>query len=83
MKKLDSVTDYMSRNDIISLQNRRDELDILFLRKIEAELYDIKLNTYIRFTAHHNTRGKVISWTQNINQWRHSYFNRVRGEIEV
>ena len=83
MKKLDSVTDCMSRNNIISLQNRRDELDILLLRKIEAGLYDIQLNTYVRFTTHHNTRGKVISWTQNINQWRYSYYNRVRGEIKV
>lgn len=83
LKKLDSVTECMSRNELISLHDRRAKLDTLFLRKIEAGLYDIKLNTYVRFAAHHNTRGKVVSWRHNLNQWRYSYFNRVRGEIKV
>ena len=83
LKKYDSVSECMNRNHIVSLHDRRDELDILFLRRVEAGLYDISLNTYIRFTSGHNTRGKVISWQHNINQWRYSYYNRIRGEIKV
>ena len=83
LKKYDSVTDCMMSNDIISLHDRRREQDILLLRKIEAGLYEVKLNAYVRFTSTHNTRGKVISWQHNINQWRFSYFNRIRDDIKV
>ena len=83
LKKLDSVTDCMLKNDVLSLHDRRDELDIVFLRRVEAGLYNIQLNTYVRFASQHNTRGKTISWQHNINQWKYSYFNRIQGDIKV
>ena len=83
LKRLDSVTDCMISNNISSLHDRRREQDILLLRKIEAGLYEVKLNSYVRFTTVHNTRGKVISWQHNTNQWRFSYFNRIRDDIKV
>lgn len=38
---------------------------------------------YIRFTLEHNTNGKAISWQQNTNKWRYSFYNRRKGEVEV
>lgn len=83
LKRFDSVTECLMSNNILSLHDRRREQDILLLRKIEAGLYEVKLNSYVRFTTTHNTRGKVISWQHNVNQWRFSYFNRIRDDIKV
>ena len=81
--KYDSVTDCMLSNQIVSLHDRRHDLDILMLRKIEAGLYEVKLNAYVRFSTTHNTRGKVIGYQHNVNQWRYSFFNRIRDNIKV
>lgn len=83
LKRLDSVTDCMNNNSICLLSDRRDTLDTLFLRKIEAGLFEIQLNQYIRFTHTHNTRGKSVSWHHNVNQWKYSFFNRVREQVKV
>lgn len=83
LKKLDSVTDCMKANNIYSLSDRRTQLDILFLRKTEAGLFDIQLNTYIRANTEHDTRGKTISWTHNSDQWLHSYYNRMKNQVKV
>ena len=73
----------MISNNILSLHDRRREHDILLVRKIEAGLYEVKLDSYVRFTTVHNTRGQVISWQHNTNQCRFSYFNRIRDDINV
>jgi hypothetical protein len=83
LHKFDSVTDCMHAHDICSLSDRRKTLDLQFLRKIEAGLYEIKLNHYIRFTSFRDTRGKTISWQHNTNQWRYSYYNRMKTEVKV
>ena len=83
LARLDSVTDCMSLNHIVSLYDRRRELDILMLRKIEAGLFEVQLNSYIKFSSSHNTRGKVISHQHNVNQWKFSYYNRMREEVKV
>jgi hypothetical protein len=83
IRKRDSVTECMNRHSIVSLSDRRKDLDILFLRKTEAGLFDLNLNCYIRFSTDHNTRGKTISWTHRTNAWRFSYFNRIRHDIKV
>lgn len=83
LSKYDSVSDCMLRNNIVCLSDRRCDLDILMLRKIEAGLYEVKLNAFVRFGSSHNTRGRVISWHHNVNQWRFSYFNRIRDHIKV
>ena len=83
IRKRDSVTECMNRHSIVSLSDRRKDLDILFLRKTEAGLFDLNLNCYIRFSTDHNTRGKTISWTHRTNAWRFSYFNRICHDIKV
>ena len=83
LKKRDSITDCRNDHAISSLSTRRRELDILFLRKIEAGLFDVKLNAYIRFSTAYDTRGKSISWTQRTNAWKYSYYNRMRTDVKV
>ena len=83
LKKRDSITDCRNDHNISSLSIRRRELDILFLRKIEAGLFDVKLNNYIRFSTAYDTRGKSISWTQRTNAWKYSYYNRMRSDVKV
>ena len=83
LKKRDSITDCRNDHAISSLSTRRRELDILFLRKIEAGLFDVKLNAYIRFSTAYDTRGKSISWTQRTNAWKYSYYNRMRPDVKV
>ena len=73
----------MSSNNIVPLSDRRDQLDTIFLRKIEAGLFEIKLNDYIRFNNTHDTRGKSISWHYKINPWKYCYYNRVRDQVKV
>ena len=48
--KRESVTDCMERNHILPLSDRRETLDMSFLRKIECGLFDIGLNQYIQLT---------------------------------
>ena len=83
LKKRDSITDCRNDHNISSLSIRRRELDILFLRKIEAGLFDVKLNNYIRFSTAYDTRGKSISWTQRTNAWKYSYYNRMSSDVKV
>ena len=83
LKHRESITDCMSKNNISLLSDRRDELDTLFLRKVEAGLYEVKLNSYIRFNHTHDTRGKSISWHYNVNPWKYSFYNRVRDQVKV
>ena len=45
------------------MSDRRDELG-----RIEAGLYEVKLNSYIRFNLSHDTRGKSINLHYNANK---------------
>ena len=84
LNKTDSITDCMTNHAIPLLSDRRDAIDVTFLRKVEGGLFDIKLNTYVRFnSALHDTRGKTISWQHSCDAWTHSYFNRMRSEVKV
>ena len=83
LKKRDSITECRDLNNVCSLSTRRDQLDTIFLRKVECGLFDINLSDYIRFSTTYNTRGKVISWVQRTNAWKHSYFNRMRPQVKV
>ena len=78
-----SISECLETNKLTSLYDRRKELDIQCLRKIEFGMFDIKLGDYIRFSTSHNTRGGAISWTQRTNIWRYSYYNRMRPDIKV
>ena len=53
----------MSKNNVTLLSDRRDELG-----RIEAGLYEVKLNSYIRFNLSHDTRGMSINWHYNANK---------------
>ena len=80
----ESITECRNLNNIVSLADRRAELDTLFLRKVEAGLFEIKLNKYIRFSSKaHNTRGNAISWVHRTNAWKFSYFNRIKDQVKV
>jgi hypothetical protein len=84
LNKTDSITECRNLNNIVSLADRRAELDTLFLRKVEAGLFEIKLIKYIRFSSKaHNTRGNTISWVHRTNAWKFSYFNRIKDQVKV
>lgn len=83
LDKYASISDRMKQHNILSLSDRREKLDTLVLRKIEAGLFDIRLNPYIKFATNHNTRGKTISHQHRTNQWKHSYYNRMRDQVKV
>lgn len=83
LQKLDSVTETMELHKLQTLHDRRMDCDILFLRKIEFGDYKLKLENYVTFNDHFNTRGKTINPHFNTNGFRHSYFNRIRSDIKV
>lgn len=83
LKKHDSVTDCMERNNIPALSCRRTHLDLVFLQKIEAGLFDVRLSDYIQASDSHNTRSGTVSYSQRTNQWKNSFFNRMRSKIKV
>lgn len=84
LNKRDSITECRERNEILSLSDRRDELDTLFLRKVEAGLYNIQLNEYIKFKPElHNTRGNTLSHQHRTNVWRYSFYNRIKAQVKV
>ena len=44
LKRLESVSECITKNSICLLSDRRDKLDAIFLRKIEAGLFEVQLN---------------------------------------
>ena len=83
ISRMDSVCDEMSNHDILSLSDRRDELDLRFLVKIQVGEYYIELKDYIRFNATHNTRGKTINPHFSTNIYKFSFYNRMRSSVKV
>lgn len=84
LRKSDSLTDRMHENGMISLSDRRDELDLSFLRKIESNSFKLNLDEYIQIDTHnHFTRGKTVSHHHRVNSWRYSYYNRVRDKVKA
>ena len=59
---------------MISLSDRRTQLDEKFLRRIEFGDYNLKLNDYISFNQTYDARHTTI---------RYSYFNRIPHEVKV
>jgi len=83
LKKLDSVTESMKEHDIKSLLERRKDLDLMFLKRIEFGCYNIRIKDYIHFNESYNTRGGTLNPHFYLNQFKHSFFNRMRGEVAV
>ena len=83
LPRICSVTECMLNHDIVSLYDRRSQLDEKLLRKIEFGDYHIKLNDYITFNTSHNTRQTTISCQHRLDCSRYSYFNRMRPKVKV
>lgn len=80
LTRYDSITSQMHLNGFTSLAYRREDQDTKFLRKVEAGLFAIDIREYIQFTPY-NTRHQTVSCQQHTNQWKNSYFNRVREKV--
>ena len=83
LPKIVSISNVMEKEKIVSLEARRSETDLNFLRKIEFGLYDINLEKYITHNKNHNTRGKVVNDQYNTDQFKYSFFNRMNGKVKV
>ena len=84
LKKRESVSQCMIDHGLFSLSDRREELDVQFIRKVEDRQFKVRLEDYLRINTHgHNTRGNVISWQHRVNPWRHSFYNRVKDKVSA
>lgn len=83
LKKLDSVSDTMSNNGIMSLCDRRKELDLAYLGKVEMGMYDVKLQDYICSQSLHNTRYGTINPHFTVNSFKYSFYNRMREHVKL
>ena len=83
LPRICSITDCMNDNNIVSLSDRRTQLDEKFLRRIEFGDYNLKLNDYITFNQTYDTRHTTISCQHRLDCSRYSYFNRIRHKVKV
>jgi hypothetical protein len=81
--KIASLTDLMQVKKIPTLADRRADQDTTFLRKIEFGLYDIQLERYITQNTLHDTRHKTINPHYRMNQFKHSFYNRVNDQVKI
>ena len=78
---MDSVTECMRVNSIQELKDRREDLDLKFLKRIVFGLYDLDLNNYISFNPSHQTRHGVVHPHFRIDQYKHSFYNRMAPNV--
>jgi len=83
LERLASVSQTMKDHDILSLEDRRHAFDIHFLGKIECGMYDIQLKNYLTFHNKHNTRRGTINPHYTTNQFKNSYYNRMRQHVKL
>jgi hypothetical protein len=83
LKRLDSVTEVMQEYNLVPLGERRDAHDLNFLRRIEFGLYDIELKDYIQFNTAYNTRGGTVNPHFVIDQFKYSFYCRMRDKVKV
>jgi len=81
--KYESLSETIQSENIITLKERRDQLDTNFLRKIEFGLFDIKLEKYVKKNNSHNTRNMVVKPHFNVNQFKQSFYNRMSDQVKV
>ena len=81
--RLSSVSAIMTSNNIVPLSYRRDQLDERFLAKIQLGDYMVNLKEFITFNTCHNTRGNTINPHYSCNQFKFSYYNRMRTFVKV
>ena len=83
LKPLDSVSECMRDNNIQQLIERRQDLDYSFIKKIEFGLYEIDLGEYISYNNSYRTRKGTINPHFTLDQFKFSFYNRVRPMIET
>ena len=83
LSKMDSVTDTMQKHNITSLFDRRSELDIQFLRRVEFGDVGVDLADYLTFNTTYNTRHRTINPHLTVNSFKYSYYNRMREHVVV
>jgi len=83
MKKTDCLSDVMKANDIKSLEDRRNDLDIHFLRRIEFGLYDIYLENYIQMNQNYDTRHRAVAASLNLDTFKYHFYNRNIKNVKV
>ena len=79
---MDSVTETMEKQNIISLFDRRHHLDIQLINKIQLGDYDIDIHDYITFVTTHYTRGNTINPQFNSNTFKDTFYNRMRSHVK-
>ena len=83
LQRMDSVSEAMEEHHIISLFDRREQLDTKLINKIQLGDYDIDLKDYIIFNEQHNTRGSTINPHFTSNIFKHVFFNRMRPQVKI
>ena len=83
LEPLDSVTETMHAHDIVSLFDRRQQLDTQLINKIQLGDYNIDIRDYIQFNTAHDTRGNTINPQFNSNIFRHTFYNRMRASVKI
>ena len=80
---MDSVTNTMQKHNITSLSDRRNELDIQFLRRVEFGDVGVDLADYLTFKTTYNTRHQTINPHLTVNHFKYSYYNCMREHVIV
>lgn len=80
--KFISVSDIMDKNNISTLSSRRDKLDLTFLEKLQLGDYKINIRDYVLFNDCHFTRGNTLNPHFNTNQYKYSFYNRMRSKVK-
>ena len=80
---LDSVSQAMCENEIQTLEERRIDLDKKFLAKVECGLYGINLRDYVIVNSAYNTRHGIVNPHFGCDQFKNSYYNRMRTQIKL
>lgn len=78
--QMDGVSECMKSNEIETLAVRREDLDFKFLKRIEFGLYDLVLDEYISFNQFYQTRHGTVNPHFGNDQFKFSFFNRVRSK---
>ena len=82
MTKRDSVTEQMKSKNIQSLVDRRDDQDLMFLRKIEFDDFNIHLEDYMHKNEFYNTCRGVIGSSKHINVFKNHFYNRMEPQVK-
>jgi len=68
----------MIKNNIEQLKERRQHLDLNFLKRIEFGLFEVQLTDYISFNTSYLTRRGTLNPHFGLDQFKFSFNNRMR-----